>query len=163
MIDLPRWRHRALSALVTWLVLWVLTAWLGTHPQPLLLALVTAAAFTFVGVVVDAQASVDEADWVPAHRSRAYQRGLDPRFSRLSHSFHDGTDPQLVVAEVHDSLNRVVDGLLISRHGVDRDQDPEAARRILGDEVAAYLDSPPRYRRGHFDQLPGLLTRIESL
>ncbi|MBA2716397.1 MAG: hypothetical protein H0U51_04975 [Propionibacteriales bacterium] len=163
MTNLRRWCNRSLYAVLTWLVAWALTAWVGAHAQPLLLALATVAAFTVGGVVVDAQASVDEANWVPAHRAAPHQRGLDPRFSRLSHSFHDGTDPQLVAERVHASLSRVVDGLLASRHAVNRQQDPQAARHILGDDVVAYLDRSPRYRRGYFDQLPSLLTRIESL
>ncbi len=162
-MDLRRWRERSLYALLTWLALWGLTAWLGTHPQPLLLAVATFAVFTVGGVVVDAHALVDEVDWVPPHRSYAHQRGLDPRFSRLAHSFNDGTDPQLVAERVHESLSGVVDVLLASRHGISRQQDPETARQILGDDVVAYLESPPRYRRGYFDRLPPLLTRIESL
>lgn len=163
MINLKRWRNRSLYAVLTWLVGWALIAWLGASAQPLLLALATVAAFTVAGVVVDAQASVDEADWLPPHRAQAHRRGLDLRFSRLAHSFHDGTDPQLVAERVHESLSKAVDGLLASRHAVDRQLDPEAAHRILGDDVVAYLDSQPRYRRGYFEQLPGLLTRIESL
>lgn len=163
MTNLRRWRNRSLYALLTCVLLWALTEWLGTQPQPLLLAVATIAAFTVAGVAIDAQTLAEEADWVPAHRAQPHQRGLDPRFSRLSHSFHDGTDPQLVAERVHESLTSVVAGLLASRHGIDRNQDPEAAHRILGAEVVAYLDNPPRYRRGYFEQLPRLLTRIESL
>lgn len=163
MTSSRRWRNRSLFAVLTWLVGWALTAWVGAQPQPLLLAVAIVAAFTIGGVVVDAQASVDEANWVPPHRAAPHQRGLDPRFSRLSHSFHDGTDPQLVAERVHESLSRVVDGLLESRYAINRQRDPQAAREMLGDDVVAYLDRPPRYRRGYFEQLPGLLTRIESL
>lgn len=163
MIDRHRWRRRSLAAVVIWLVGWAATAALGAHPQPVLLALTTAATIALAGVAVDVHAFVDEADWVPPHRARPRQWGLDPRFSRLSQSFNDGTDPQVVAERIHQSLVRVVDDMLVNRHGIDREQDPRAARRILGDEVADYLDRPPRHRRGHFQQLPSLLTRIESL
>lgn len=163
MTDPRRWRRRSLSALVIWLLGWAVTAALGAHPQPALLALATAAAFAVGGAVIDVCAFVDQADWVPPHRARPRQWGLDPRFSRLSQSFNDGTDPQVVAERVHQSLVRVVDDMLASRHGIDRLQDPQTARQILGDEVADYLDRPPRYRRGQFQQLPSVLTRIESL
>lgn len=163
MTDPHRWHLRSLYALLTWLAVWALTGWLGAQPQPLLLALATAAAFAVTGVVVEAQASVGAADWLPPHRAKPHRWGLDHRFSRLSQSFHDGTDPQVLAERIYHSLSSVVDGLLASRYGVNRQQDPQAAQRILGDDVVAYLERPPRYRRGYFEQLPRLLTRIESL
>ncbi len=163
MIDPLRWRRRSLAALVSWLVGWAATAALGAHPQPVLLALATAAVFAVVGAAVDVREFVDQADWVPPHRARPRQLGLDPRFSRLSQSFNDGTDPQVVAERVHETLVRVVDDILASRHGIDRERDPQAARQVLGDEVAHYLDQPPHYRRSRFQRMPSLLTRIESL
>lgn len=163
MTDAPRWRLRLLYALCTWLLGWVVLAALGTHPQPVLLALATVSGYAVGGAILDAQGLTDRADWVPPHRAKPRQWGIDPRFSRLSQSFHDGTDPQVVAERVHTSLLQVVDGLLLSRHSIDRQEDPQAARDILGDEVVDYLERPPRYRRGLFQQLPSLLTRIESL
>ncbi len=126
MIDRDRWRRRSLAALVIWLVGWAATAALGAHPQPVLLALATAALFAVVGAAVDVREFVDQADWVPPHRARPRQWGLDPRFSRLSQSFNDGTDPQVVAERVHQGLVRVVDDMLVNRHGIDRQQDPRA-------------------------------------
>ncbi len=163
MIDRQVWRDRALWCVGTFAVVWGFTAALGSDPQPLLLALATLSGFVLGGVVVDIHMYVDEADWLPPHRSMGHQWGLDPRFSRLSQSFHDGTDPQAVAEHVHRSLVPVIDGLLLSRHGLDRHEDPAAAREVLGNDVSDYLAKPPRYRRGHFTQLSTLITRIESL
>lgn len=163
MSDVRRWWRRVLLAVAGWLVAWGFIALRGGSPQPLLLAIAAATAVVVGGVVVDALAGVGEVDWTPAHSAYSRQWGLDPRFSRLSRSFTDGTEPQQVAEQVHDSLCVVVDGLLETRHGIDRHGDPEAARVVLGDEVAAYLQRPPRYRRGHFSELLPLLTAMESL
>lgn len=163
MIDIRRWRSRILVAGCTWLAMWGFTTLRGSNPQPWLLALVAVAAVAVGGVVIDARAAVSAADWRPAHRANPRQWGLDPRFSRLSRSFTDGTDPQLVADQVHASLCGVVDGLLIARHGIDRQQAPEAARGVLGDDVADYLNGPAHYSRGYFEKLPSLLTAMEAL
>ncbi len=163
MTELGRWRRRIVFGVVVWLVAWAFAAFLGSSPQPMLLAAVTMSVCTVGGVVADAWAGISRADWAPGHRSSPRQGGADPRFSRLAHSFTDGTDPQVVAEQVHESLCSVVDGLLLSRHSTDRQRDPEIARRALGDELADYLERPPRYSRGYFQKLPTLLTRMESL
>lgn len=158
-----RWGLRSLYAFIFWFIGWALAAWIGAQPQPVLLALAIFAASAVCGVVFDSLAIVTKAEWTPAYRSNPRNSGLDPRFSRLSRSFTDGTDLQLVAERVHEILCQVVDGLLVNGHGIHRQQDPQGARRVLGDKVADYLERPVHYHRGYFQQLRSLLSRIESL
>lgn len=163
MSGVRRWWPRLGFALGAWLLAWGYAALRGSSTQPVLLALAVVTAVALGGVVVDAGAAVSGADWVPSHRAKPRQWGLDPRFSRLARSLSEGTDPQLVAEQVHESISTAVDGLLVSRHGIDRHRDPAAARAVLGDAVTGYLERPPRYRRGYFAELPALLADLESL
>jgi len=116
-----------------------------------------------VGVVGMVNEVTDEVDWAPPHRSRSRAWGRDARFSRLAQSFSDGSDPAALAVRIQRDLGAVVDHRLASTYAVDRHADPQAARRVLGDDLANYLEQPARHRRGRAARLSALLTRIESL
>ena len=162
------WPRRAIALVSTVVVGWLGTYWLGMRPSVVLLAAVTAASFALAWAVTDLHASVAAIEWRPPHRARTPWLRVDPRFSRLSRSFTDGTDPDVVARQVHASLTQVIDDRLLRRYGVDRTQDPEAAREVLGPQLARYVEAPAGATlaftsRNAADELSELLTRIEAL
>lgn len=146
-----------------WLAVYLGAKALGSDAEPVLLAALVLSVVGFVDIVGIVDEVTDEVDWTPPHRARSRAWGRDARFSRLAQSFSDGSDPAALAVRVHGDLSAVVDHRLASTYAVDRHADPAAARRILGDDLANYLEQPVRHRRGQAARLSALLTRIESL
>lgn len=146
-----------------WLAIFLGAKALGSDAEPVLLAALVLSVVGFAHIVDDVNEVTDEVDWAPPHRARSRAWGRDARFSRLAQSFTDGSDPAALAVRVHRDLCAVVDHRLASAYAVDRHADPAAARRILGDHLADYLEQPVRHRRGQAARLSALLTRIESL
>ena len=160
----PRsWLSWSGITIVTWAGSWLFAAGLGSKTQPVLLLATVAALVLAIGTVVEVNTPTEEVDWTPPHRSGVRSHGIDPRFSRLSRNFTDGTDGHRLAAHIHTTLTGVVDRRLAAAYGVDRQRDPARARSILGDQLADYLDQPPRHRRGMVDATSAIVTRIEGL
>ncbi|MBA2697879.1 MAG: hypothetical protein H0U61_03800 [Nocardioidaceae bacterium] len=157
------WTRWLLAAVFCWSALYFGALAVGSHAEPVLLAALVLAVDVALGMIGELSAATDEVDWTPPHRSRARSWGRDARFSRLAQSFSDGSDPQALAVRVHGDLSAVVDHRLASTYAVDRRTDPQAARGILGEQLADYLEQPVRHRRGEAARLSALLTRIEAL
>ncbi|MEP6665170.1 MAG: hypothetical protein ABJA81_01865 [Nocardioidaceae bacterium] len=157
------WLRRVGTACAWGLTVWGFTAWVGLRPEPALVIGLTLVLFVAGWLVAGIAAETAPVEWKPLHRSSGSTFGLDQRFSRLSQSFSDGTDPQYVADQVHHILVRVIDDRLAARHGIDRQTDPQAARVVLGERLTSYVEQPPRPRRGNVSYLSDLVTRIESL
>jgi hypothetical protein len=159
-----QWAGRAAWALATWAVLSAYAEWSGREPHILLLGGVVLAGFTVGWLVADLGQLTAPAPWEMAQPFQPHQRGNDSRFSRLSQALSDATDRQQVAADVHAILVRLVDDLLSTRHGIDRRRDPEAARRLMGEPLTGYVESPPAARQVNDRRyLSGVLDEMESL
>lgn len=157
------WARWAAISAGGWLALYLTAKGVGSDAEPVLLAALLLSAVSLVGIVAIVNATTDEVDWTPPHRSLSRAWGRDARFSRLAQSLSDGGDPAAIAVRVQSELRAVVDHRLVSTYAVDRHADPQAARRILGDALADYLEQPTRHRRGQTARLAALITRIESL
>ncbi len=157
------WARWLTISAAAWVVLYFGVKGIGGDAEPVLLAALVLSAVGTVGVVGMVNAITDEVDWTPPHRSRSRAWGRDARFSRLAQSLTDGGNPAALAVRIQRELGAVVDHRLESTYAVDRLADPQAARRILGDDLADYLEQPARHRRGQAARLATLLTRIESL
>jgi hypothetical protein len=142
---------------------WALTAWIGLRPRPLLVVLTVVAAFACWSLVADV-AGARHALNVDAPRRRLVPRwGLDARFSRLAATLRPPHDPHLVASQVHATLVGIVDERLLAHHGVDRAADPDAARAVMGDVLADYIERPPATPRNLMSYLSGMVARIEAI
>jgi hypothetical protein len=157
------WLKRFGSACLCGLAIWGFTAWVGLRPEAAMVIVVTVAVFAVVWLVRGVAAETAPVDWKPLHRPAGSSFGLDPRFSRLARSFSDGNDPKSVAEQVHYTLVRAIDERLAAKYGIDRQADPEAARRVLGELLTSYVELPPHVRRGNVPYLSKVVTRIESL
>lgn len=98
------------------------------------------------------------------YRSTSSGRTLDPRFSRLSQALAETDDAARVSAFLHDSLVETADTRLRDVRGVDRAEQPEAARALLGNRVADYLNGPPPLDRNPFSPtVDAVLDTLEAL
>jgi len=156
-----QWVRRLTYGLLAGLVGWGFTAWVGLRPQPLLVILATVTCVTFGALVTHVHAGVETISWSAPRRSARPRYGLDPRFSRLSQDLSENRDPQVLAAQLHTTLVRVIDDRLSAHHGIDRTAHPEQAHAVLGTVLAAYAATPAA--RTSRRQLSDLLTRIEAL
>ncbi len=155
------WLRRILYGLVWGLVAWGFTAWVGLRPRSLLVVIVTVSCALFVGLMSVLLTRVTAISWSAPRRQVRPRYGLDPRFSRLSRALSENRDPDVLAAQLHATLVRVIDDRLVSHHGIDRTAAPEQAHALLGAELTAYVAAPrPRSSRKH---LHDLLSRIEAL
>jgi hypothetical protein len=142
---------------------WALTAWIGMRPRPLLVVLTVLAAFACWWLVEDLAGSRYALELDPPRRRLIPRWGLDARFSRLAATLRPPHDPQLVASQVHATLVGLVDERLIAHHGIDRAADPNAARAVMGDVLADYVDHEPTARRNLMPYLSDMVTRIEAI
>lgn len=159
-----RWLVRISGLLLAWGLVVGYGVLTGRGPH---IWLLLAAVFGAAGVFWIA---ADLSEWQGAIRWRISPRfatrttGFDARFSRLSQRLANSPDAEVVAGEVHASLGRIADDLLASRYGVDRTQDPDAAAELLGPELSAYLDQPPKRRIARTPaRIHELLDRLEAL
>ena len=155
------WLRRTAYGLVWGLVAWGFTAWVGLRPRSLLVVVATVSCALFVGLLSELHTRVAAISWSAPRRQVRPRYGLDPRFSRLSQSLIENRDPDVLAAQLHATLVRVIDDRLVSHHGIDRTAQPEQAYALLGAELTAYVNTPrPRSSRKHLHEL---LSRIEAL
>lgn len=158
------WTQRLLAAIGSFGALWAY-GWLSDRqPNAVLLGFAVVALAGLAWLARDTVESDIGVQWRITPQYAPSLRGFDPRFSRLAQDLSESTDRQAVAFEVHAVLGRVADDILLSKYGVDPGADPARAREILGDPLADYLASQPRYHRRGYDRHIGrLLERLESL
>ena len=151
------WWRLAGAVLLT-VGLYVLFLVLEFEPHALPLALLVAVSVAAVGLVVDGLGT-DDQSWAVEMARPATPVGQDPRFSLYLRTIesHLTTHPPEPV--LRDRLGELATRRLEQRHGVRRD-DPRAAE-LLGPDLAAGLDGPPRrLTRAEIDRC---VRRIEEL
>lgn len=115
-------------------------------------------------LALDVGSVVPYTSWQVSAPYTPRQPGRDMRLDRLTDRLTSGVDREAVAYEVHRALAEVVEERLRRNHGIDRADDRAAADQVLGPELTAYLDAPPRLRRtGQAQDLSALLDRIEDL
>jgi hypothetical protein len=160
---MSRWLARAVTAVAVWGLLLGYARLDDRQPHPVGLAAAVVSVLAVVWLCADAYEVARPPEWELYH-SRAPARSFDPRFSRLSQELAESSSREAVALAVQTSVGAVADRILLDMYGVDRGRDPEAARRILGDQTADYLVRDPRRDKDVFTpQLSAVLTRLESL
>lgn len=160
---MKRWVWRALFAAFTFGVALGFAALTDRTANYVPLAAAIVAVLTVIWLCVDAYGLSEPPRWL-LYRSPPVQRSFDPRFSRLSQELTDFADRRAASRALHTSLTAVADQILLDRYGVDRDQAPERAHQLLGDEVDDYLRSPPGATKSVFSStVYHVLDRLESL
>jgi hypothetical protein len=160
---MKRWLLRGLVAIVVWGATIGFAVFTEHHPHPIALGGAVAATLTVVWLVTDAFVSAEPAQW-SLYRAPAPARTFDPRFSRLAQELDEASDRRSASLAVHTSLSAVADRILLDRYDVDRVNDPDASREILGEQVWTYLGTNPRNEKVVFTPaLFDVLDRLESL
>ncbi len=154
------WLRRTAYGILSGLVAWGFTAWVGLRPRPLLVVIAVVSCALFVGLLSVLLPRVTAISWSAPRRQVLPRYGLDPRFSRLSQALIENRDPDALTAQLHATLVRVIDDRLVSHHGIDRTVQPEQAYALLGAELTAYVAAPRPGSRKHLHEL---LARIEAL
>lgn len=160
----PRWRRRAAVTTVLWLVLCLLATWLRMRPAVVVLAGIVAVVALVAWTARDVGLEVQGMSWTTGYESYPRSRGADTRLAVLRRRIFDTLDRTDATDPLHAILVPLVDERLASRHGIDRQRDPVAAERLLGPELASYVQAPPEPGRvRNTRHLSDLLSRIESL
>ena len=156
------WVMRIGAAFGLWLVVCVAGFLLGNQPRPGLVALVIATAAAVLWLYLDTSAESEPPRWRLVDDEPIRPRGEDARLAL----FQRAVTRQLESRDVSDQLQRhlaaVTEQRLLTKHGISRLADPQRAARMLGPELAGFLDQarPPRLSLTQIDQL---LKRIEAL
>lgn len=157
------WVARLALTFGLWLVVAVGAGIAGAPGHPVVLALYVGVLAALVFLFLDVSAETRSRRWPRARQEPVRERGEDPRLQQLRRV----VDQHLDSREVGDTLQRHLGGLadrrLMSRHGLTRDADPDAAARMLGPELWAVLAAGPPYPRLTTGQIDQLLRRIEEL
>jgi hypothetical protein len=153
-----RWWRRLVGGVVVFGALQVVLVLADAGPDAGRLALLVATCVAVLGLVIDALSDGGVSWHVEVERPSSRERG-DPRLAahlRLLEAHEAARTPDPVL---RDRLGELAARVLAQRHGLDRD-DPRAAE-LLGPEVLALLDGPPR--RLAPAEIDRCLTRIEEL
>ncbi|MGI8701191.1 MAG: hypothetical protein ACR2JU_08295 [Nocardioidaceae bacterium] len=158
-----RWLPRALTAAAVWglALAYALISDRAVYPAALAAAVVATLAVCWLWA--DTSFLSQPPRW-QLYRSSTAWRTYDPRFVRLAQEVAETADQREAAAAVHDHLVKVADRLLLDTYDVDRAADPAAARRVLGEPLASYLDDGPgRDRDVMSPRVSAALDRLESL
>ncbi len=152
------WMRRAGAGVVAFAGLEVLLVVVGADPDPVRLALLVAVGTAVFGVLVDALAT-PESTWAVEVERPAAQESGDPRLVRNVALLEAHLSSRAPDHTLRDRLAVLTDQVLRQRHGVRRTD--AAARDLLGPELTAVLDGPPRrLSRAEIDRC---LTLLEEL
>lgn len=158
------WHRRIVVVVVVWLVVYGALAVTGFGIQMALLTVLIAVVAGVVYAVYDLGDIVRPAWWVVSYQGRRQFGGADRRAARLRRWLEVSTSGETTTPLVRDALRAVVADIVEHDHAIGLHDDPDAARRILGSELAAYLlDPDPGGRRLQPRDLADLVTRIEAL
>ena len=165
-----RWRRRVLAAALTCVTACLVAVLFQMGPAIIVLCAVIASTYAAIWLLVDLSAQAQPPYWHGDFHPLPRERGFDPRLSHLRRTVADALDrsgDRRVVPGrdlLHPLLRDLTDERLEARHGVSLAADPDAARRLVGPELADYLQRPPgANERLRPTALSAFLNRIESL
>lgn len=87
----------------------------------------------------------------------------DLRVTLLRQGLSYGRQDNQIPERLYHSLVALVDDELTVSHGIDRALDPDAARAVIGDDLARFIESPDRARSLSIDGLSRIVTSIERI
>lgn len=106
----------------------------------------------FVARPVPTPAAPDTSPTFPDLRSTALRQALAP-----------GNGDNRRAERIHEQLAAIVDDELTETYGIDRDADPDAARRVLGDELDSFISDPAAAGSLTPRRLDRVVTLIEQI
>lgn len=159
-----RWGARTLAAAGAWGLLLGYAAISERSMRPAALAAAVVAALAVGWLCADTSVLLGDGPRWQLYRANTTWRTFDPRFARLSQDIAEASDRSAAAGAVHASLLRVTERVLADKYGVDLVRDPIAARLVLGQSLASYLDDGPSKDRDVVSpQVLAALDRLESL
>lgn len=158
-----RWRRRAGIAALVWLVVAVSASLVGDRPDFGLLALTVLATVAVAALFADGLAEPDAPDWQLVDETPVRAPGSDSRHDTLTRALDGHLHAREVDGALHDHVMAVVDQVLLVRHGVTREADPERAAALMGPELVRFASTGPPYPRLSIPRIDVLIDRIEAL
>lgn len=150
--------RRAGGGVAAYVGLGILLILVDADPDPVRLALLVAVGTAVFGVLVDALGTPEPTWEVEVERPSAGESG-DPRLVRNVALLEAHLSSRSPDHTLRDRLAVLTDQVLRQRHGVRRTD--AAAQELLGPELTAVLDGPPRrLSRAEIDRC---LTNLEEL
>jgi hypothetical protein len=158
------WRIRLVVTASVWLSLDVLMVIAGMGPRHLVLGLAVAALASLCWVAYDLAADVRAPDWRTMLARPTMLTGYDSRVSRIKLHLYDESGSGRASGRLHLTLVELIDDRVLSRHGIDRAIQPDAARAAMGDTLHRFVTAPLSQRdMADRRMLDRVLTCIEDL
>jgi hypothetical protein len=157
------WRRRAAFVAGAWVLVFGVSAAAQTDPEPIALAAVILVASAVVWLATDLSELAERAEWRTYSLANGRRRGADARVNVLQRALVDIATRD-DAARIHPVLVELIDDRLAAHHGVDRSAEPDRAAEILGDDLVAFIETPPiPVYLGNPRYLARIITHIEQL
>jgi hypothetical protein len=157
------WARRAALAVGVWFAVCAAAFLLGLRPNPVLLALLAAAAGATLLLVLELSGTAGPARWRVGEHDPVRPLGEDPGLARLTRMVNAHLVSHEIGDRMHEHLLHLLDQRLVAHHGISAHADPGRAAGLLGPELAALVAQRPPYPRLTVDQIDVLIDRIEAL
>lgn len=158
------WRIRLVVTVTAWLSLDALMVIAGMGPRHVVLGVIVTALAAVCWVAYDLAAEVRAPDWRTILSRPSMLVGYDTRVSRIKLHLYDESGSGRGTGRLYVTLVELIDDRLLSRHGIDRAIQPDAARIAMGDMLHRFVTSPPSQRElADRRTMDRILTRIEAL
>ena len=158
-----RWRGRLAVLIVVWALLAVSMAVADMRPRVLLLGAAVGGAAIALWVAVDLAAATRPAQWYPVVEAPSAGYTSDARISTIRMRIQSAADHGSNGTRLHAALVELIDDRLFAEHGIDRFEDPNRARAVLGDELMRFAESPASRELADQRTLAHLLSLIERI
>jgi hypothetical protein len=157
------WRKRVAFVIGAWMLVFGISAAAQTDPEPVALAAVILVASAVVWLATDLSELAERGEWSTYALASGRRRGGDARVNVLQRALVDIATRE-DAARIHPVLVELIDDRLAAHHGLDRTTDPELAAAILGDDLVAFIETPPiSVYLGNPNYLSRIITHIEQL
>jgi hypothetical protein len=157
------WVQRAALAVAAWVVVCGAALLLEMGPQPVLLAILVAAAALTLVLFLDVSEVAADTRWTVEGTDPTREPGEDRRLATLTRVVSSHLAAHTVDEQLHRELLHLLDQRLVARHGVSLQADPERAAHLVHPDLAALVDLRPPYPRLTTGQIDVLIRRIEEL
>ncbi len=136
------WRRPALTIVGVTIVVDVLMVVTGMGPQVVLVAALGVLVGAGVWFLADLAEVIEGATGVPASTSKEPVARADRRVMQLRTGLAYGRPDRATLLQLRTTLVDLVDDQLRAMHLIDRAEQPDAARTVLGDDLYAFVTDP---------------------
>ncbi|HSE07062.1 MAG TPA: hypothetical protein VLB29_00235 [Nocardioidaceae bacterium] len=157
------WLQRVGFAVAAWIIVCGAALFLEMDPQPVLLAILVAAATLTLVLFLDASEVAASTRWTVEDTDPTREPGEDRRLATLTRMVSSHLVAHTVDEQLHREVLHLLDQRLVAVHGVSLQADPERAAALAGPGLAALIEQRPPYPRLTTDQIDVLVRRIEEL